>query len=257
MPSGRQLHRVTQQRNPFKLNRCTRGRCAAHFQQMAEEPESSDVGHGVYAVEGAKLDTGRVELRRACDELAVRRRRKCVLAKRGAVDADAERFAEDQRIAWFRAAVPLDTVRMDAANHRQTVDRLDRIDRVAAGDRNAGFRTSRCAARNDRADHIDGEVLDRHRHQRQREQWRCAHRIDVGDRVGRRNRAEIVGIIHDRHEKIGRCDDRLRFADTKNRGIVGGLDAYHQFGRHNASRRPGEYLLQHARRDLAAASAAV
>ncbi len=56
----------------------------------------------------------------------------------------------------------------------------------------------------------------------------AAHRIDIGDRVGRGDRAEIERIVDDRHEKIGRRDDRLTLVQLVDRRIVGRLDADEQ-----------------------------
>ena len=41
-----------------------------------------------------------------------------------------------------------------------------------------------------------------------------AHGVDVGDRVGRGNAAEIVRIVDDGHEEIGGGDERLRVVDA-------------------------------------------
>jgi hypothetical protein len=38
---------------------------------------------------------------------------------------------------------------------------------------------------------------------------RTAHRVDVADGVGGCNPTKVERVIHDRHEEIGRCDERL------------------------------------------------
>ena len=109
---------------------------------------------------------------------------------------------------------------------------------MAAGDRNAGPGADRLAAVEDAADGVDRQLVDRHADQRQREQRRAAHRIDVGDRVGRGDGAEVERVVDDRHEEVGRRDDRLVLVDPVDGGVVGGLDADQQLRRHQRRSRP-------------------
>ena len=126
-------------------------------------------------------------------------------------------------------------LRIDEADHDEPVDRLDGIDRVAAGDRNAGARAHGFAAVEDAADRLDRQLVDGHPDERQREERRAAHRVDVGDRVGRGDRAEVVRIVDDRHEEVGRRDDGLAFVQLEDRGVVRGLDADQQLLRESGS----------------------
>ena len=101
------------------------------------------------------------------------------------------------------------------------------------------------------------EFVDGHADQGQCEQGRCAHRIQIRQRIGGGDAAEIESIVHDRHEEIGGRHDGLMFVDLINGGIVGSFPPDQQFHgsreRGNATQKFG----QHARRDLAAAAAAV
>ena len=63
--------------------------------------------------------------------------------------------------------------------------------------------------------------LHRERDDRQREDRAPAHRVDVGERVGRRDPAEEARIVHDRREEVDRLDDRLAAAQPVDRGVVG------------------------------------
>src|SRR5207248_7635018 len=105
--------------------------------------------------------------------------------------------------AGTRADVALDTAWIDLADRHEPVDRLDRVDGVAAGDGDPGFRADGLAAFENSADRIDGQPVDWHAHQGQREQGRAAHRVNIGQRVGRGDGAEVVGIVDDRHEEVG------------------------------------------------------
>ncbi|KTF05426.1 hypothetical protein MGSAQ_003080 [marine sediment metagenome] len=73
--------------------------------------------------------------------------------------------------------------------------------------------------------------VDRHADHCQRQNRRRAHRIDVADGVRRGDLAEMEGIIHHRHEKIGRGDQRLVVVQPIDRRIVRGFDPDQQFGR--------------------------
>ncbi len=107
------------------------------------------------------------------------------------------------------------------------------------------------------ADRFDRQLVDRHPDERQREERRAAHRVDVGDRVGRRDRAEVARIVDDRHEEVGGRDDRLPLVQPVDGRIVRRLDPDQQrFGNRGAAGL-GDDLLQQRGRDLAAASAAV
>ena len=92
------------------------------------------------------------------------------LFERRAVNADAERLAEDERIARPRADVALQMLRIDGSNRDQAVDRLERIDRVPACNRNAGLGADRFASLEYPADSLHRQPIDRHTDQRQREQ---------------------------------------------------------------------------------------
>ncbi len=125
------------------------------------------------------------------------------------------------------------------------------------GDRDAGGAAHRRPAFEDAANGLRRQPGDRHAHQRQREDRPAAHRVDVADRIGRGDAAEVVRIVDDRHEEIGRRDQGLLVVEPVHGGVVGGLDADQQCGRDRHRRRALEDLREHARGDLAAAAAAM
>ncbi len=174
-----------------------------------------------------------------------------------AVNADAERLAEHESIARLRARVALEVLRIDEPDDDESVDRFDGIDRVAARDGNAGARAHGFAAVEDAADRLDRQFVDGHPDERQREERRTAHRVHVGDGVGRGDHAEVVRVIDDRHEEVRRRYDGLPFVQLKDRRVVRGLDADEQFLRDQARSGVAEDLPQHGRRDLASAPAAM
>ena len=107
------------------------------------------------------------------------------------------------------------------------------------------------------ADGLSRQHIDRHAHQGQRQDRPPAHRVDIADRVGGGDAAEVERVVDDRHEEVGGGDQRLLVVELVHRGVVGGFDADQQFLGHRHRRRALEDFRQHARRDLAAAAAAV
>ncbi len=121
--------------------------------------------------------------------------------------------------------------------HRcQPVDRLERIDAVTAGDRNAGLGTDRLPTTQDFADDIRREHFDRHGKQCQRQDRPAAHRVDVGERIRGSDTAELEGVIDDRHEEIRGRDHRLGLVELIDRSVVGGLGTDQQCGERCSSR---------------------
>ena len=57
-----------------------------------------------------------------------------------------------------------------------------------------------------------------------------AHRIDVAERVGRRNLSEDVGIVNDGREEIDRLDERQLRRQLIHAGVVGGVEADQNIG---------------------------
>src|SRR5436189_34562 len=76
------------------------------------------------------------------------------LLQRGRQHTHAERLAEDEPVAGARIRIALDALRMHEPERDEAVDRLDRIDRVAARDRDAGRAAHRLAAVEDARDRL-------------------------------------------------------------------------------------------------------
>jgi hypothetical protein len=75
-----------------------------------------------------------------------------------------------------------------------------------------------------------GKLVHRHADQREREERRAAHRVHVGDRVGRGDAPKSYGSSTIGMKKSVRRDDRLLVVDAVDRGVVGRLDADQQLG---------------------------
>ena len=147
---------------------------------------------------------------------------------------------------------------MRQAQHHQPVDGLDRIDGMSACDRDARLGADGLASLQNAADDRHRQFVDRHAHQRERHDRRAAHGVHVGDRVGGRDTAEVVSVVDDRHEEVGRGDEGLRWIELIHGRIVACFDADQQLGRHDRqAARALQNVRQHTGSDLAAAAAAV
>ena len=56
----------------------------------------------------------------------------------------------------------------------------------------------------------------------------AAHRVDVGERVGRGDPAEVIRVVDDRREEVDRLHERELVGELEHRGVVGGGGADEQ-----------------------------
>ena len=84
----------------------------------------------------------------------------------------------------------------------------------------AGRRGDVGAAAQDLAQHLAPELLERERDQVEGGQRPRAHRVDVRERVGGGDPAEVVWVVDDRREEVDRLDDRQLVADAVDAGVV-------------------------------------
>jgi hypothetical protein len=128
---------------------------------------------------------------------------------------------------------------------------------MSARERNAGVRAHRLAALQHCGNHVMRQHVDRHSDDGERHQRFAAHCIDVGERVGRRNAAEVERIVDDRHEEVCGRDDRLLVVQLVDGGVVGGIVADEQVREERQRRAAFEQVSEQAGGDFAAAPAAV
>ena len=130
------------------------------------------------------------------------------LLDRGADDAGAEPFGEHEAIAEPRAGVGPDAVRIDRACHRVAELHFRVAHGVAAEQRDAGFAQLVVAAEEDLPDRLGVEDLVGEPGDRERGDGRAAHRVDVAQRVGRRDLSVGERVVDDRREEVDRLDQR-------------------------------------------------
>jgi hypothetical protein len=129
---------------------------------VTEQAETGYVRHGMHCVHFTQLDAGRVELGGGLHHLLIRFGPQLTFLQRRAHDTHAEPFAEYEYVPRARLVVALDPRRMYQAQCDQSVDRFRRIDRVTAGDGNAGRRTHRLSTCRDAVDDLNRNLANRH-----------------------------------------------------------------------------------------------
>ena len=85
----------------------------------------------------------------------------------------------------------------------------------------------------------------------------AAHRVDVRERVGGGDPAEVVRVVDDRREEVDRADDRQVVAEAVDAGVVGGVEADEHVGIGVAWESPVEQRADRRGRHLARAAGAV
>ncbi len=98
------------------------------------------------------------------------------------------------------------------------------------GDGNSGLGADRRAAREDVLNHFDGQLVDGHARDGEREDRLRAHGVDVGEGVGRGDAAEVEGVVHDGQEEIGGHHDGLLRVEAIDGGVIGGLGSDEKIG---------------------------
>ena len=91
---------------------------------------------------------------------------------------------------------------------------------MTAGDRKSCFLRFVHTTAQDLLEDFQRQDIGGKRSDCQTEDRRCAHRVNVGDRVRRCNRTEQIRIVDDRREEVDGLRDRLVAADAQNRRVV-------------------------------------
>ena len=239
------------------VDRDRRARPLRHFERMAEQAEAGDIGDRMHIGVPRELRADLVQRRHGADHLGVHVALDEVLLDGRRIHADTERLGQDHRIARLCRIVAPDVFFATCTDHSETVDWLGAIDRMAAGDGNAGLRADRAPAIEDLADHVGGNLVDGHAENGERHDRSSAHRIDVGDGVGGRHTAEVEGVVDHRHEEVGGRDHAGPVVELVDRGVVAGLRADEQVGEGTDGGLARHQFAQHGGRKLAAAAPAM
>ena len=230
---------------------------------MPQQSEAGDVGGGVHRAvvecEGG-VARRRVEGRHDPDRFVDQSLGRGVSLERGGDDPQPDRLREHQHIAGARVAVGEHARRIDGAHDRQPELRFGIVDGMSTPDDRAGGAHDVVAAVEHAREQLERETLARPGDEVEREQRRAAHRVHVGQRVGRRDPSPVVGVVDDRGEEVGGDDDGEVVAEPIDRGVVGGVEADEEVGIRGCvteAADEAEHGAQVGRRQLAGAPGAV
>ncbi len=253
-PGRRQLAGARQERDRpgVDLRRHPAGR--GQLGQVAEEPEAGDVGRAAHPRLARRRGGRRVRGQHRRRRRVHRRGVAAAVHPRGRDHADAQGLGQHERVAGPPGGVGEQVIGVGRPDRGEPVLRLGVVDRVAAQHRAAVGHRRLGAAAHDRGE-VVRVAVGRVRGHRQRERRRRAHRVQVAERVGRRDRAEGRRVVNDRREEVNRRDHRQVVAHQVGGRVVGALEA-HQHARVGRRRRhQGERLGEGRLAELAAAPA--
>ena len=224
---------------------------------MTRQAKTGHIGDGVHTVQRGQIGAGCVELGSHRNHAGVALGAEFFLLERRRQDAHPQRLAQDQPVAYAGIGIALDALGVHQAQGHQAIDGLHRIDGVAAGNGDARRLADRGTASQDLANGLGGEHVDGHAHQGQRHDGGAAHGVHIGDGVGGGDAAKVERIVDDGHEEVGGGNQRLLVVELVDSGVIGRLDAHQQLRRQRHGGGGLEDVRQHARRNLAAAAAAM
>ena len=139
----------------------------------------------------------------------------------------AERLRQVEKVAGPRAGLRPHRLRIDGADDGQAVLLLGVANRVAAGEQRPGIADGAFRPGKDTPHDLHGQVFRERRHG-EGQQRQAPHREDVVERVRRRDRAEVVGVVDDRREEVDGEDQRPLGVEPVDGGVVGRVEADQQ-----------------------------
>ncbi|RMS11946.1 hypothetical protein ALP75_200600 [Pseudomonas syringae pv. actinidiae] len=195
-------------------------RAVSHLHQMPEQTETGDIGHRRHAGQFAETAARRVQRAHPVTRQAdVFFTQFCLLFSSGQ-NADAQRFGQVQHAAGLRGVVAFHVFFLHHAGDGQAEYRLRRIDGMAARQWDTGSVAHGATATDHFASHFGRQHIDWPAENGDGHQRIAAHRIDVADRIGRGDAAEVERVIDDRHEEVGGRDYAALVVQRVNRCIV-------------------------------------
>ncbi len=193
--------------------------------QVPQQPEPRHVGHGRGPTRNRCQSRVAVELRHDRDRPLHQSRRSDSPLQGSRRHAAADGLRQPQLVPGGRRRVAHHAVRVDRAGHGQPVLGLGIVDRVAAGDDDTRPERGIVAASQDLPQDLPAQVRERVGDQVEGRPRRAAHRVDVGQGVGRGDAAEVVRVVDDRREEVGGGHQSEVVAQAVNSSVVGRVKA--------------------------------
>ena len=202
---------------------------AGHLLQVPDQAEAGHVGGcaGPHAPHG-RAGPG-IERRHHAGRLVSQLPAGPAPLDRRGDDPHGERLGEHQRHAGTGSRRPHDLVGVSRARDGHAVLGLGIVDGMAPHDRDPRLPRLVHPALEDAGEQVEVEPL-RPADEVQREQGPAAHRVDVAQRVGCRDRSPVVRVVDDGGEEVHGLDERYPLGDQVHGGVVGRVEAEEQVG---------------------------
>ncbi len=204
--------------------------------KMTDETEPGDVGGGVDRRVRADADLphrfrrARVQGRHAPNRGLQSVRVAGVELGGGRDDAGSQRLGQHENVARPRARVRRDMSGVNQPGYGQPELRLGVFDAMPADQTDARFRDFVRSALQNSGKFARVAVVDRVAKQVHGRDRSAAHCVDVGERIGGGDLPELIGIVHDRREKVYGLDEGQIGGDTIDARVVAGCQADEKVG---------------------------
>src|SRR5690554_39485 len=195
---------------------------------MSKQAETGHVGHGGHLWKTGEMLTGPVQLHhQVAGHVSIGCVQHAFLFCRD-VDTDTQWLGQVQSTACGCRIVALELSLVHLTGDGKAENWLGCVNRMAAGQGNAGGIAGDATATNHLGGNLRGQNIDRPAQNGNGQQWCAAHGINITDGVGGGDPAEIKGIVDNRHEKIGGGNDTTLVIQGIDGSIIAGLVAHPQ-----------------------------
>jgi len=223
---------------------------------MPQQAEAGDVGAGAHADGDGRVASRLVQRSHHVNRLVELGRGELVGLGGAGQHAAADRLGEHERVAGPGGGVGQDAIGMHAARDGQPVFDLRVAHAVSAGNHRAGLVHDVGAPAQDVRKPVVVDIAVGVAHQVEGRQRLAAHRVHVAERVGGGDAAEVVRVVHQRREEIGRQDEGRVLVETIHARVVERLRPDEQVGMPLRA-EPAQHLRHAVLRQLAGSPGAV
>jgi hypothetical protein len=146
----------------------------------------------------------------------------CNTALHGSGDnAGAYWLGQNQHVAGQRAAVACQQIGMALTDDAHAELRFTVVDGVTADNGDTRLQCHLAAATHDLFEGAGVQQIARKADEVECEKWAGAHGVDVGQRVGRGDAAEVIRVVDDGREEVHRRHQSPLIGDAVHGGVVG------------------------------------
>jgi len=199
------------------------------FASVPEQAETGDVGDGLELAIQRKLSSLVVETLHPGTDFAHFFFCGQAFFEGGGGDAEAQRFAEEEMISRFGAALGQDFIGFGDSDGHQSKFRFVVGNGVPAGDDHASLPAFFSRTADDCLGNFLGQV-GREGGDIESQEGFCAHGVNIGETVGGGNGSVIVGVVHHRGEEVGGDHQGMVLVQLPDSGVVSRIQPDQKLG---------------------------